>query len=333
MHDLKPRRSIGPETARRIALGDAFEEMVAVAYEGEGHVVDRHGRARRGAKGDGGVDLFVQLSHSSPGQRLAIQCKARRQGEIGVDQVQRMVGIVTSEERVDRGVVVTTARFSDAAWRLAHAQGIELIDGDGLKNRWNMDGQALHDRFPPILSDPPSAAPVSSAPHVPVVSAPLAARKHRVLLAALLLVAVFGLGYAVHRLTGAPAKADAVASVAPTSLPDAAAPPLHQIAAKPSPPPAARRAPATPSATAKRLVERRASPVPVREEPLAEPIYKSANMSDEEFAAWKRRKAERERSPQEGRDAPPPADPAYIDARDPGVSSETMRAILRSNRH
>jgi hypothetical protein len=72
-------------------------------------------------------------------------------------------------------------------------------------------------------------------------------------------------------------------------------------------------------------------------------IYKSGNMSDAEFAAWKQRKAQREQggqlpttevvdspsSPDVARDSvraePPPTDA-------PGVPAQTMQVILRTNR-
>ena len=92
-----------------------------------------------------------------------------------------------------------------------------------------------------------------------------------------------------------------------------------------------------------RTAAKKVQPDDVRETPAQEPavIYKSSDMSDAEFAAWKARKADRENGRTgtgdvaDGTASRPPEDTAYGPTSTPNdvaTSPETMRTILRTNR-
>lgn len=327
------------EKARRRALGAAFEEVIARAYEREGYLVERRGLARQGGRGDGGIDVLAWLPDHVH-EKTAIQCKALRQGEVGQHEVQRMLGIIQSEPGVVRGVLVTTATFTPAARRLAasHAQ-VDLIDSNVLTRRWGIDGGALHDLYPRHDKAYPEAVTVVHAetsspsiasptqPPLPAARRSAVRRKRWPALVACLLAAGLGAGYFMAQ------KADFVEVKPQASV--AAEPKAHA----PSPAPTASvptrvkvPAPRRPSVVVTRPSGQQRhetrSPVdaPIESEPVV--IYKSANMTDAEFEAWKQRKTLRDLQPV----AEGSAEPVYPDIA-PGrsVSRETMQTILRGN--
>lgn len=329
------------EKARRRALGTAFEEEVARAYERDGYTVERRGLERRQARGDGGIDLLVWLPHQ-PDECIAVQCKAKHSGEVDQGEVQRMLGIIQSERAVVRGVVVTTADFTRAARDLAARQPqVELIDGSALTARWGIDGAALHDRFPrrdgARLPDPPVASAIPPRFTVTVPSTPdgtkaarsTERRRHGLIVVACLLVVLSTVGYFIAHRVSQPL-ADPKTDVASTPI---AHPPILPASAASVASATKTPAPRRPS-VAKRPLERKqreAHTPDLIPNQSAEPvvIYKAADMTDAEFEAWKQRKAQRERSP-----APVAVvDPVYSDSASGGsVSAETMQTILRSNR-
>jgi hypothetical protein len=328
------------EKARRRKLGAAFEEEVASAYECAGFAVDRRGLKRRGRKGDGGIDLLV-WQPDRPLERTAIQCKARRSGEVGVDEVQRMIGIVHTEHAVVRGAVVTTATFSQAAMNLAAKGGqIELIDGPTLMSRWGIDGVALHSRFPraehiavhrPVavtVTLPESVVADRSIRHEPPATHPRARPSRRLAWIGGALAVLLCISYLVTRQLAPPVADPLVAApTTPGANPLPAPAPVRSPDLNAKPPQPHR------PAVVKRPVAQRPTeaqvPAPLPQQ-LAEPavIYKSADMTDAEFEAWKQRKAQREQQPA----ATVEADESRPDTtHESNVSPETMQTILRTN--
>lgn len=82
-----------------------------------------------GGSGDLGADI-VCLDRR--GRTVVVQCKRHAPGiAVGSGVVQRFLGAVT-HHGADRGLLVTTSRFTAPAAELAGQHGIELIDGEAL---------------------------------------------------------------------------------------------------------------------------------------------------------------------------------------------------------
>jgi hypothetical protein len=113
-----------------------FEEMVADLYRFAGHQAKRTGRS-----GDHGVDVIV---HAKNGEKWVVQCKRWRGGTVGEPLVRDFYGAM-QHEKADKGIIVTTARFSAAAQRWARGKPVNLYDGDQLLRLWRR-AHAMKDR-------------------------------------------------------------------------------------------------------------------------------------------------------------------------------------------
>jgi restriction system protein len=83
-----------------------------------------------GGSGDLGVDI---LGRDSDGRSTAVQCKRLSPSQrIGSPMIQTFIGMQKIHHRADRGILVTTADFTQAAKKLAADHDIWLIDGSGL---------------------------------------------------------------------------------------------------------------------------------------------------------------------------------------------------------
>lgn len=82
-----------------------------------------------GKAADLGVDVAC---FDRRGRSVVVQCKRHAPGiAVGSGEVQRFLGSIT-HAGADRGILVTTSRFSAPAIDLAEQHGIELIDGTEL---------------------------------------------------------------------------------------------------------------------------------------------------------------------------------------------------------
>lgn len=82
------------------------------------------------ASGDGGIDLIALLDKPIVGGKFIVQCK-RYTGSIGVPIVRDLYGVVT-DERANKGILITTGRFTQSGKDFAKDKNIELIDGKKL---------------------------------------------------------------------------------------------------------------------------------------------------------------------------------------------------------
>lgn len=100
-----------------------FEHVVAGYYERVGF------RAQLQASGaDGGVDVRLFRGESTA-PLAVVQCKAWQAGSaVGVKLVRELLGVMTIE-KVNAGIFVTTAGYSDDARALSGAHRLKLIDG------------------------------------------------------------------------------------------------------------------------------------------------------------------------------------------------------------
>lgn len=123
----------GVRSTPSLSLGDMleltpteFEEFTGKALESLGYTnVTRVG---------GSGDLAADLTATDPQGRSAIvQCKRYTPGsKVGSPAVQSFIGMKSVHHRVDRGIFVTTADYSQQAIDLAKQHDIVLIDGDDL---------------------------------------------------------------------------------------------------------------------------------------------------------------------------------------------------------
>lgn len=101
-----------------------FERLVCEAYRRKGYVAEVVGSEG----GDGGVDIRL----TGRGERVLVQCKQWRAYQVGVSIVRELLGVVVNE-RADRGIVVTSGRFTREAMDFARQNPrIELVDGPQL---------------------------------------------------------------------------------------------------------------------------------------------------------------------------------------------------------
>lgn len=105
--------------------GHEFESLCAELLSRMGFGVRTTKQSR-----DGGVD--VVLTNESPilGGTYIVQCK-RFSGSVGEPVVRDLYGVVTAE-RANKGILITTGRFTQDAAAFATGKNIELIDGAGL---------------------------------------------------------------------------------------------------------------------------------------------------------------------------------------------------------
>lgn len=105
--------------------GHRFEELIETLLRKMGFQVEGHKPAA-----DGGIDIVAHNTEPFAGGRFIIQCK--RQGStISESVVRDLYGVVT-DQRANKGVIVTNADFSAAAVKFAGGKPLELIDGPAL---------------------------------------------------------------------------------------------------------------------------------------------------------------------------------------------------------
>lgn len=105
--------------------GKAFEELILGLLEEMGLEV-----TERSTGADGGVDLVAHSHTPITGGTYIVQCK-RQRASIGAPIVRDLLGVVSSR-RANKGILISTSRFTAAATEFAMGNPIELVDGDVL---------------------------------------------------------------------------------------------------------------------------------------------------------------------------------------------------------
>lgn len=129
----------GGSRAALPALGDVleltpgqFEDLTAVLFARLGYTRVK----RTGGAGDLGADIVCR---DPEGRSTIVQCKRYAPGStIGSPVVQTFIGMKAVHHRAERGVIVTSAGFSQPAVNLARQHGITLIDGETLLSMLQM---------------------------------------------------------------------------------------------------------------------------------------------------------------------------------------------------
>lgn len=101
-----------------VFVGDLFEKM------------NYHTKLTKKSR-DGGVDIHIKLNTPTGFNEMIIQCKHKENENsmVGVDKVRELYGVVSSNSRFTRGLLVTNGRFSKDSIEFANGKNIDLIDG------------------------------------------------------------------------------------------------------------------------------------------------------------------------------------------------------------
>ena len=83
--------------------------------------------------GDGGIDLDGYHIH---GSRVVVQCK-RYKDTVPINYVRELLGVVSSDDNIEMGYLITTGKFSRNARNFALGNPIRLIDGVELEARFS----------------------------------------------------------------------------------------------------------------------------------------------------------------------------------------------------
>jgi restriction system protein len=106
-----------------------FEAIIGEGFRRQGFSVS--GNVQQGP--DGGVDLVL----TKDSERALVQCKHWSRTSVGVTVLREFYGVMTSKS-IRSGYVVTSGRFTHYARAFAASCGIELIDGERLRD-WMAD--------------------------------------------------------------------------------------------------------------------------------------------------------------------------------------------------
>jgi HJR/Mrr/RecB family endonuclease len=85
--------------------------------------------------GDGGVDIFAKLQTPTGIDEIIIQCKHKQDSNstVGVDKVRELFGVLSANNKLTKGFIVTNGKFTSGCYDFANGKLIELIDGAKLK--------------------------------------------------------------------------------------------------------------------------------------------------------------------------------------------------------
>ena len=106
--------------------GTAFENLCCLLLKQIGFFVET-----TSITGDGGIDLIAISDAPFFKGKYIVQCK-RYKGSVGVAFVRDLYGVVT-DEKANKGILITTGYFSTSAIDFAAGKNIELIDGEHLR--------------------------------------------------------------------------------------------------------------------------------------------------------------------------------------------------------
>jgi restriction system protein len=99
---------------------------------------------------DGGIDISMEQDTDVGPVHFKIECKHHPDNSIGRPVVQKLHSAVIHSPTLDKGIIVTSGRFSSGAIKYAEEVGIELIDLKKLKELAGKKGLSLEEQ--PSLS-------------------------------------------------------------------------------------------------------------------------------------------------------------------------------------
>lgn len=145
-----------------------FEELIAEAYRRRGFSATITG----GGGADGGVDVILRKESET----VLIQCKHWKTFKVDVPKVRELLGVVTATS-ADRGILITSGKFTSAAKQFADGNRLELVDGDGLVKLMHeiTAGVTPADIGPSVIASQ-KAAPAEASPSCPLCNSEMVAR-------------------------------------------------------------------------------------------------------------------------------------------------------------
>jgi hypothetical protein len=105
-----------------------FEELIRNLYEKMGFHTKMTPQSR-----DKGVDIYAKRSSESGSEYLVIQCKHYQKGVVGVEHARALYGVVHSNQKITKGVLITSGKFSNDCREFAENKRIDLMDGGYLR--------------------------------------------------------------------------------------------------------------------------------------------------------------------------------------------------------
>jgi restriction endonuclease Mrr len=128
---LERERQEREKLARLKSLGDILILTPTEFEELTGKILTSNGlydMRRVGGSGDLGADLIALDEH---GKQVIVQCKRYAPGSaIGSRDIQNFIGMMNVHHKAEKGIFVTTSKFTKPAIDLAEKHKILLIDGD-----------------------------------------------------------------------------------------------------------------------------------------------------------------------------------------------------------
>jgi restriction endonuclease Mrr len=89
------------------------------------------------ASGDGGIDVIAYSNTPIYSGKYIVQCKDWT-NPVGEPLVRDLFGVVISEG-ANKGILITTGKFTNAAYKFSEGKPIELIDGEELSRLLNKE--------------------------------------------------------------------------------------------------------------------------------------------------------------------------------------------------
>lgn len=105
--------------------GHQFEDLIGNLLIKIGFKIEENTKSA-----DGGIDIIAYSSESITGGKYIIQCK-RHNAPISEHTIRDLYGVVT-DQKANKGVLVTNSSFTSAAIKFAAGKPLELIDGKKL---------------------------------------------------------------------------------------------------------------------------------------------------------------------------------------------------------
>lgn len=139
--------------------GYEFQKFVADLFEKLGFVNLQLGPPTA----DGGIDISMEEKSVIGHIRFIVECKHHPEGTIGRPVVQKLHSAVMATPTLDKGLIVTSGKFSNQAIQYAEEVGIELIDGEKLKELAQKVGLSIKKKLSLTIEN---CFPVSDKPKI-----------------------------------------------------------------------------------------------------------------------------------------------------------------------
>ncbi len=122
------------------------EYLLSINYKAE----------RTGSVGDHGVDV---VGKSPDGEKIIVQCK-RWRGIVGEQIIREFHGVM-QHEKADKGIIITTGKFTNQAREWACGKPIDLIEGEEFQKKVNLARRKSMKTTPnQIIQESPNNIPI-----------------------------------------------------------------------------------------------------------------------------------------------------------------------------